>query len=477
VIKRRFLGFRLLRLLIDALLIPVVFILAYALKFKLALVAHFFAMEGYVYQHAQVEPYLHVMALIMVIWIPTFYLCGMYRPFVGMMPEVDEFISIVKGVSVATVMTMAITFLFKSFPESRYVVFYAWILGGILLTMSHMLIHALELRALRRGKDSIRTLIIGADDAAQDIVERILIYPSMGYRYLGNLCTAVPDKIHFHLQKHFQKLGEPDSYPDQIKVLKPDLILVTEWAGVSEDALQLVCKQYACSLKKVSSDASWLSSFAVFEDFDGIPLICDSAPEHPIIESLAKTILDYAVAVFILLVFSPILFGIAILIKLVSPKGPILYKQERVGKDGRLFDMLKFRTMVPDAETKTGPVMVTKQDGRYIPCGQFLRKTSLDELPQLINILRGEMSLVGPRPERPFFVEAFTKEIPHFQLRHVMKGGLTGWAQINGRSVLTSRPEHKVRYDLYYIKNWSLVLDIKILIRTVSIVFQREEAY
>ncbi len=477
MIKRRFLGFRLLRLLADTFLIPVIFILAYSLKFKLALIAHFFSLEGHVYHQAQVEPYLQVMALIVVIWLPTFYLCGMYRPFVGMMPEVDEFIAIVKGVSLATVMTMAITFLFKSFPESRYVVFYAWIVGVILLTMSHMLIHSLELRALRRGKDSIRTLIIGADAAAQDIIERILLYPSMGYTYLGNLCTVIPEKIHFHLQKHFRKLAEPESYPSQIKELKPDLVLVTDWTNVSEKDLQSICKQHSCALKKVSSDASWLSSFAVFEDFDGIPLICDAAPEHPVIESVAKTVLDYGVAVLILVVFSPLLIGISILIKAVSPKGPILYKQERVGKDGRIFEMLKFRTMVPDAETKTGPVMVTKQDSRYIFCGQFLRKTSLDELPQLINILRGDMSLVGPRPERPFFVDAFLKDIPHFQLRHVMKGGLTGWAQINGRSVLTSRPEHKVRYDLYYIKNWSLILDIKILIRTIFIVFQREEAY
>ena len=133
--------------------------------------------------------------------------------------------------------------------------------------------------------------------------------------------------------------------------------------------------------------------------------------------------------------------------------------------------------MVPDAESQTGPVMVTKEDARYIPFGQFLRKTSIDELPQLINILKGEMSVVGPRPERPFFVDAFEKEIPHFHLRHEMKGGMTGWAQINGRAVLSNRPEHKIRYDLYYIKNWSFILDIKILIRTISVVFQGEEAY
>jgi exopolysaccharide biosynthesis polyprenyl glycosylphosphotransferase len=477
VIKKRLLGFRLFRLVTDLFLIPIIFVFAYALKFKLALFSDLLFFHAKVYPQAQVEAYLNVMALILVIWIPTFYLCGMYRPFVGLMPEVDEFIAIVKGLSLATVMTMAITFLFKSFPESRYVIFYAWLIGTLVLSLAHMLVHTLELRALRLGKDRIRTLIIGADDAAQDIVERIVQYPSLGYRYLGNLCLAPPQKMHFHLQKTFIYLGPPDSYAQQILLLKPDLIIVSDLQSLSPEALQTFCKSQGCTLKKVSADASWLSSFAVFEDFDGIPLISYETPKPPLLEMFAKILMDYSLALIILILFSPILFVIAVLIKVVSPKGPILYQQERVGQHGNVFGMLKFRTMVPDAESQTGPVMVTKEDARYIPFGQFLRKTSIDELPQLINILKGEMSLVGPRPERPFFVDAFEKEIPHFHLRHEMKGGMTGWAQINGRAVLTNRPEHKIRYDLYYIKNWSFILDIKILIRTISVVFQREEAY
>ena len=477
MIKKRFLGVRLLRLATDILLIPVIFVLAYALKFKLALFSDFFFFHVEIYPQAQIESYLNVMALILVIWIPTFYLCGMYRPFVGLMPEVDEFIAIIKGLTLATVMTMAISFLFKSFPESRYVIFYAWFIGIVVLSFSHMLLHTLELRALRLGKYSFRTLIIGADDAAQDIVERIVQYPSLGYRYLGNLCLDLPQKMHFHLQKTFVNLGPPDHYQEKILFLKPDLIIVSDLQGVSHVALQTFCKSQGCILKQVSADASWLSSFAVFQDFDGIPLISYETPKPPLLEMFAKTLMDYGIALMVLILFSPVFFAIALLIKLVSPNGPILYRQERVGQHGKIFSMLKFRTMVPDAESQTGPVMVKKEDTRYIPLGQFLRKTSMDELPQLINVLRGEMSVVGPRPERPFFVDAFAKDLPHFHLRHEMKGGMTGWAQINGRSVLTNRPEHKIRYDLYYIKNWSFILDIKIIIRTVSIVFQREEAY
>jgi lipopolysaccharide/colanic/teichoic acid biosynthesis glycosyltransferase len=149
-----------------------------------------------------------------------------------------------------------------------------------------------------------------------------------------------------------------------------------------------------------------------------------------------------------------------------------------VGKDGKPFHMIKFRTMIPNAEKATGPVLVNeKGEDRYIKIGEFLRKSSLDELPQLYNVLIGDMSLVGPRPERQHFVDIYTKELPLYSLRHHVKGGITGLAQVNGRSVLTRRTDHKLKYDLYYIRNWSIMLDIKILFQTISVVLRAEEAY
>ena len=140
--------------------------------------------------------------------------------------------------------------------------------------------------------------------------------------------------------------------------------------------------------------------------------------------------------------------------------------------------MLKFRSMIPDAERPGQPVMVDESgDSRYIKGGQFLRQFSLDELPQLFNVLFGQMSLVGPRPERPYFVNQFSKTVSHFEDRHVVPVGITGWAQVNGRSVLTSRPEHKIKYDFYYINHWSLKLDLKILLKTIFVVLKKEESY
>jgi exopolysaccharide biosynthesis polyprenyl glycosylphosphotransferase len=169
--------------------------------------------------------------------------------------------------------------------------------------------------------------------------------------------------------------------------------------------------------------------------------------------------------IFILIILSPILFVISLLVKGTS-KGPVFYSQRRIGLDGRPFQMFKFRTMKMDAEKETGPVWATEDDPRRTAVGRFLRKISLDELPQLFNVLKGEMSLVGPRPERPNFVEEFRNGIPSYMLRHKIKAGITGWAQINGWRGNTSL-EKRIEHDLYYIQNWSIVFDLRILFMTL----------
>ncbi|HUU57732.1 MAG TPA: sugar transferase, partial [bacterium] len=178
-----------------------------------------------------------------------------------------------------------------------------------------------------------------------------------------------------------------------------------------------------------------------------------------------KRFTDVAFAASLLLVLAPVLLVIALAIKLTSP-GPVLYRQERVGQDGRTFELLKFRSMRHKAEEETGPVFAKENDDRVTPFGRFIRRTSLDELPQLINVLKGDMSVVGPRPERPFFVEKFTSDIPRYIERHKVKSGLTGWAQVHGLRGTTSIAR-RVEYDLFYIENWSLLFDLRILLRTL----------
>jgi putative colanic acid biosynthesis UDP-glucose lipid carrier transferase len=207
----------------------------------------------------------------------------------------------------------------------------------------------------------------------------------------------------------------------------------------------------------------------------GVPVVNISYTAIDGANRILKTLEDYVLA-FLLLVFAlPLMLLISIGVKMSSP-GPVLYRQRRVGWNGKEFTMLKFRSMPVEAERDTGPVWARKADGRATPFGAFLRKTSLDELPQLINVLRGEMSLIGPRPERPVFVEQYKDEIPHYMKKHLVKAGLTGWAQVHGwrgNTCLHTRIEH----DLYYIENWSLWLDIKIIIMTVFRGLVHKNAY
>ena len=207
----------------------------------------------------------------------------------------------------------------------------------------------------------------------------------------------------------------------------------------------------------------------------GVPVVNISYSAIDGANKLLKTVEDYVLASVLLVLASPIMALIAIGVKLSSP-GPVLYRQKRVGWNGKEFTMLKFRSMPVEAERVTGPVWASKMDNRATPFGAFLRKTSLDELPQLFNVLRGEMSLIGPRPERPVFVEQYKDEIPHYNKKHLVKAGLTGWAQVHGwrgNTCLHTRIEH----DLYYIENWTLWLDIKIIVMTLFRGLVHKNAY
>jgi exopolysaccharide biosynthesis polyprenyl glycosylphosphotransferase len=214
--------------------------------------------------------------------------------------------------------------------------------------------------------------------------------------------------------------------------------------------------------------------FGGLEEFGGLPIVNLQSVGVLGINAVAKRAFDLIFSTLFLVVLAPLLAVVALAVKLTS-RGAVVYRQERVGLDGNPFAMLKFRTMQADAEDG-GPRFAERVDPRTTPIGAFLRRTSLDELPQLFNVLAGDMSLVGPRPERPVFIARFRRRIPRYQLRHMVKSGMTGWAQIHGLRGKTSIAK-RVEYDLYYIEHWSLLLDLRILLRTIAFGFLSRNAY
>jgi Undecaprenyl-phosphate glucose phosphotransferase len=214
---------------------------------------------------------------------------------------------------------------------------------------------------------------------------------------------------------------------------------------------------------------------ARLEDLDGVPVInVNDAPLQGV-NAAIKRLIDIGISSIALIVFAMPLAVVALLVRMTS-RGPVFYRQERMGLDGKSFSIVKFRSMYDDAERESGPVWAVPGDPRVTPIGRFLRRSSVDELPQLWNVLRGDMSIVGPRPERPHFVEQFRHRFPQYMLRHKVKAGLTGWAQVNGWRGNTPL-EKRIEYDLYYIENWSVRLDLKIMWLTLLRGFFHRHAY
>jgi Undecaprenyl-phosphate glucose phosphotransferase len=231
---------------------------------------------------------------------------------------------------------------------------------------------------------------------------------------------------------------------------------------------------HTVDVKIVPDLFQYVTLYGGLEEFGGLPIISLQGGPLEGWNLVAKRAFDVLFSSLALLVLSPLMLIVALAVKLTS-RGPVLYRQERMGMDGAVFPILKFRTMQVGSE-EAGPRMATAGDGRRTAVGGLLRRTSLDELPQLFNVLRGDMSLVGPRPERPVFIEEFKRQIPKYHLRHKVKSGITGWAQINGLRGQTSI-QKRIEYDLYYIENWSLLLDLKILLRTALGGFLSRNAY
>jgi exopolysaccharide biosynthesis polyprenyl glycosylphosphotransferase len=374
----------------------------------------------------------------------------------------DEIYRIFGAVTVATLLTLAVTaFLPRdSIPYQRSLIVLTWAASLVTITLGRFVHHRLHRWVQRRGKGVERVLIVGTGEIGHMILQKLQHTPGLGYQVIGFVsANGGPSQV-----LGLPVLGNVDNIPEIIEAQQIDEVIIGLPEAAHEELVGIVsqCEREKVSIRVFPDVFQIMASEVSISDLGGLPLLTIRDVALRGWKLTLKRIVDTMVSSIALVLLSPLMMLTALAIKLDSP-GPVFFVQERTGLDARSFLMIKFRSMRQDAEA-SGPGWTTKEDPRRTRVGKFLRRTSIDEFPQFINVLMGDMSLVGPRPEQPAYVEEFRQQIPRYMDRHREKAGITGWAQINGLRGDTSIAE-RTKYDLWYIENWSLWLDFKILLR------------
>lgn len=459
--------FEYLFMVADLVVVSAAWVIAYWLRFMTDLVP---VDKGV----PEFEYYSAMLVFIWLIWAFVFRRMGLYRPMRGVR-RTRELWVLVNANALAILLLISLTYLFreKSVQFSRLVFVYFWGLAT-LLTVCERTVLRFVLRELRRKGYNLRyMLVVGAGKVAADIVSRVRLHQELGIQLLGCLSK---DGEQRRGAGGVPVVGRYSDLADVIQRTAVDQVVVTlpleDHHLLPEIMAQL--KDTLVDIKVIPDLYQFASIGGAIEEFEGLPVISLQACPLDGINLFTKRALDLVLAAVLLVVLSPLFCLIAILVKLNS-RGPIFYKQERVSFDGTTFAILKFRTMRVDAE-QAGPGWTRPGDDRVTLTGRLLRSTSLDELPQLLNVVRGDMSIVGPRPERPVFIKEFRQRIPRYMLRHKVPAGMTGWAQVHGWRGDTSI-DKRIEFDLYYIENWSLLLDLKILCMTLFNGFRNRNAY
>ncbi|MEI7907519.1 MAG: sugar transferase [Bacteroidota bacterium] len=415
----------------------------------------------------QAQPDLIMPMMIMYLfWLSVFIFFGLYRAWYAK-SRTDEFAAIFRAISVGCMGLFFVIFFDDernaTYSANRSIILMNWVLMLFFVGVGRIDVGSFRKRLLMRGIGQSETIIVGTGAKAIELFESVKKYPALGYKVIGFLSLDDTKSL-----LPLPVLGVIDNIPELIQSRGIRNILLALDSQQRETVLSVVSLStgFDVSIKIIPDMYDIISGQARTNQIYGFPLIEIMPHIMQPWEESAKRLTDIIVSILILTISSPIWIFAAIAIRLNSP-GPLVYSQERVGFNGKLFYMHKFRSMYQDAESRTGPVWATTNDPRITSVGRFLRKTRLDEIPQFFDVVRGEMSLVGPRPERPHFVDMLSKEIPLYKRRLSVKPGITGWAQIKqGYDTSIEDVKSKVRYDLFYIENMSFRMDIKILLMT-----------
>ena len=443
-------------MVVDIAMIVMSFLVAYIVRF-------FFVLPDDV----GVPPllgYLHALIGILPIYLWLFRETGLYQP-ARNMRRIEEIFWVIKAVTYATVILMAITFFYREFSYSRLYLVFLWFFSCILISAGRYLLIQWEYWRRVQKKDLIEVLVIGFNENARAFIRWAKNNPHYGQVPVAVL-TSDPAYLGQQLED-IPVVGLTEQWEEFIQKVQPNQVVLLDSSLSREMITDLVatCEDAFIEFKMGADIHGLIASNVGVEYISNIPLLgFKSLPLDDPWNRFSKRTFDLTISAFMSVLFFPVGLIVALLIRLEG-KGPVFYTQERVGRDGKVFKLLKFRTMRVDAEKETGPVWAQSDDSRRTRSGELLRRWNLDEFPQLLNVLRGQMSLVGPRPERPHFVDKFRESVPRYMARHKIKAGLTGWAQVHGLRGNTSI-EERIKYDLYYMENWSLLLDVEILIMT-----------
>jgi Undecaprenyl-phosphate glucose phosphotransferase len=441
----------------DATAISLAWLLSYYFRFSMEVLPVTYGIPAFTL-------YAGLLLVVVPVWIFAFRVNGLYSLRRGGQ-LIDEVLALVKGGSVATLVLVSATFFYRQHTFSRVVIVLFWGTALLLCSVNRLIMRRV-LKALRRRGYNVKNLVVvGAGELAELVGQKIREFPGLGLRLVGFIDAGNGGPRSEQIKPEI--IGKVGDLIPLIAERRVDQILL----ALPRDAHQTMEKvlksleHEMVDVKVVPDLLQFVALKTGLEDLDGIPII--NLSETPLSGwyGPVKRLMDILASLVGIVIASPVMLGIAVLVKITSP-GPVIFRQERMGLDGSIFTMFKFRSMRVDAEDESGAVWAVKDDPRRTRLGTFLRRTSLDELPQMFNVLKGDMSLVGPRPERPCFVEQFREQIPRYMLRHRVKCGLTGWAQVNGYRGNTSI-EKRLECDIFYIENWSLSFDIKIIWMTI----------
>ena len=456
--------------LLDAALLAAAFLVAYRLDKSLT-------SSGLIPPTGRI--YVIMLVVIEVTVLGSFNVARLYTLKRGV-SHVDAFAKICSALSVGVVLALAVnSFLLGSrFVYSRQLLLSGWTFAILFIATGRICYAALIGGLRRHGVTAERAVIVGTGSPARTVLETVRRSPQLGYQVVGFIADDLDRAVNETDVLGLPILGTTDCLPAILRSERVDEVLIA-LAGASQARLvNLVdrCADDPVSITVYPDTFQLITNNELsIGDLGGLPMVQVRTIALRGWNRGVKRAFDVIFSLLLLIAFSPALLLLALFVKLTSP-GPVFHLQERVGRDGRPFWCIKFRTMRQNAEAETGPVWTEPDDPRRTRLGIFMRRFSLDEFPQFINVLLGEMSVVGPRPERPHFVDQFTQSIPRYARRHREKAGLTGWAQVNGLRGNTSI-EERTRYDLYYVENWSLFFDLKIVAKTIVLILRDRNAY